>query len=436
MDNTLLEQAKEIISKPYYITALAAISGTAITTISSIYHEINESKRIPLAYSEIEQLTNALYNQENTAKEITIFLSNVNDLCMQVFESYNDSFDKTIASNDFAERLKYRYSNINHGSTISDLASTSTSSVEKLKDKLQNQIITRDKLDGSMLELHKSWDESHDDVYHTEIYYTTSRDSKGNVTTQMHTRQVYDYTWHEYTYNKEAGNRADNMLIEMFNTIPKLDSPGQYLTITKISDSEKESALKSRARKKLPEEELNKLPGMWHDGTLHDEHLEEIVEEYSALNMHSKQWHKVKDNAKEHYRYKTYSSSDSGPEEYQVATNALDTASSIYNKINGFIEDINTVSVAVPKLISDIQKYLNVADYVKYNPNEKLTNKDKKLLEKKIINNTKELYSNIFEEGIDTDRFKGWRIALFSSIGLAAGAGIGQLIEYLNHNTM
>ncbi|MGV8086964.1 MAG: hypothetical protein ACP5N1_05005 [Candidatus Woesearchaeota archaeon] len=436
MDNNLIDQITTIISQPYVPTIIAATVGMGAGLASSINHELRESKRIPLAYSEIEELTNSLRSQEDAAKEVTLFLASANDLCMQIFESYNNSFENNALSQDFIHEIASRYSMKNHGSNISDLLSLSYLSAERLNDKLVDQRLIKDKLQTIISDLDKSWDESHDDVYHTEIYYTTemTTDSKGNTSSHqvMHTRQVYDYTDHEYFFDKNAAINADDKLASMFESLSKLTSPGNYSPVKTISSSGKESALSSRAVSELSDEKLNQLPRMWLDGTSTDEHLEEIVSEYDQLNTDSKILCGAKETAKKHYAYRTYSSSDSGPEEYQLAMNVLNIASCIYQKIEGITQDIDNTLIQVPKLKSNIEKCIDMTKLSNYESDSKSVKKKSAALKKSIMADTKELYSIIFDDGIDTDRFKEWRIAVVTVASTALGAGIGQLIEYLD----
>lgn len=87
---------------------------------------------------------------------------------------------------------------------LKDLLAQVPSYVPQINKKLEKYTLINKNLNVSNDNMGKAWDDSHTDNYHTETRERLVRDSKGNMTTETYTVQVYDNTTHDYEYNKAS----------------------------------------------------------------------------------------------------------------------------------------------------------------------------------------------------------------------------------------
>ncbi|MFH1637286.1 MAG: hypothetical protein ABIB71_02570 [Candidatus Woesearchaeota archaeon] len=427
---TIIETIKEMPQiAPYALSAL----GAGIALYSSIRHEMKKTRRIPLAYSEIRQIELEARERGEKLGDITKFLTSTNDLCMQVFDAYNESYTGKFAMSPrgLGSSLAQKYSRSTQGSTLKELLSNSVTNAKQLKKNLSIHIKVLKELNKISSSLNSAWSESHVDHYRTEVYMAveTYTDAKGNshVKVVPRTRQVYDHTEHTYQYDKSSGIEAANNLKDMFKQIPKLSPIEKIATAGKVSLEGKEAARKSRGENsKLSEEDFLRISNMWCNGTRHDDNLELVVGEYSGLENEAAAWDTAKDTAQAYYHYITHSTTDSGPRQYRVAKQTLHTAQSIAGRIGGTVNAINLVMGKVPELETSLEDYLRLTlERIK-------DKKEEKRLKENIMEETKGMYSSIFSEGIDMDRFKEWKVALWTAAGAGSGLGLGYLVDYLS----
>jgi hypothetical protein len=115
--------------------------------------------------------------------------------------------------------------------------------------------------------------------------------------------------------------------------------------------------------------------------------------------------------------YRTYSRSDSGPAEFQVAERALDHANRTYAAATGITGGIRFTSQNVPRLEYTIRAYVDVALGRKAG--------DADQLRKDVMSQSREIYRRNFSKGFDVQPFKWGEIVLFTFLGLLGGGALG-----------
>ncbi|MFH1174154.1 MAG: hypothetical protein V1725_03420 [archaeon] len=420
-----ISQIIEVIKHPgiaHLQTYILAGIGMVISATGSILHEREQAKTIPLAYAEIETIQKQLHEE----KPLTQMLACTNDFCMNIFEAYNASHNKTqFLQNGFGESLRERTSDYQGQLGIRTLATEAVRYAKEVKEKLTTHIAAIKMLEEAISNFDDAWDESHIDHYRTEIYWDTEvyTDSQGHTQTRqvMRTRQVYDHTTHTYEYNPDAGIRAATSMHELLTNIPKLNPFETIETAASMSEHGRIAASRSRKKALLLPEECEHISTLWKEGTAHDDHLDAVVGSYATLPDLTAVWDEEEVNAKPHYCYDTYSSYDDGPEPYRAAKHVQATAEDITEKIGSLLSDIELITNRIPKLQENIEKYVLMIQQPK----------ELKKLRKEIMHDAKDVYTTVFSQGIDVDRFKEWHVGLWTLLGTTAGAGLGVLGEYL-----
>ena len=125
-----------------------------------------------------------------------------------------------------------------------------------------------------------------------------------------------------------------------------------------------------------------------------------------------------KKNSKNH-SYITYSHSDSGPKEFQIAEITLDHGKKIYVSIDEIINGIDYVQKNAPVLDSKVREFISVELDKKPGNARKLS--------KEIRSMAKDFYILNFKKGFDVKGYRGEMIVLMGLLGAIAGglAGFG-----------
>lgn len=424
------ETAKYTLQNTAIEIALLAILGTVIGTYNQVRSELRRSEKIPLAFSEIGAIERAALRDNTEVGPVTLYELKVNDMCMKIFEAYNEAQYPFIPGKNYeifawniynCMDLKniYRYN-------LNDLLTQVPKYIPEINKKLETYKLISNNLNIANFNMDKAWEDSHYDNYHTEVYFTT--DSKGNST--MHTRQVYDNTTHTYDYNKQYGDAGAKDLTKLFTIIPTVKL-NEAIIKTKQTNADGEyAAEKSRGiqwKNRLTQEQLLTVANTWYTGSTILKNIRTAETLYPQLHASSLQWNTTKNTAHDD-NYTTYSHSDAGPKEFQVAEHTLDLGVEINNNLKEMQKVINTTQVKVPLLEGKIKKFIEVW-YVKYSSSEK----EAKQLGDEILELTKEIYKLNFKEWVDVDRFRRGMIFLFALIGGIIGAGAGRGLDYLDN---
>jgi hypothetical protein len=401
--------------------------GAGVLTLGMIfgaasYHDnLEKEGHIPLAFSEIERTKQSFEKEGHRVPPLTVFYSSVNDVSMKVFESNNIALETGRDHSIFAGELKTRVNRAlrvhrlitEHAAEIDDDAKAALQSLHKIGD----AGLPLAELSEA---LSRVWSASHKDEYHTELYPVTSCDAKNNCTVSMHTRQVYDYTIHTYTYDPAQGERADNLLKAFVLNYPdmKLDEILHLATevgnpnLFAIKKSMKE-ALKGNA---LPPAQALTYANTWATGSNLSKYYPDVTSGHASLQKSSPAWSTAKTTARS-TRYTTYSSSDAGPREYQVIQQALKAAGDMNQASQKILGGIHLAPQAVHQMEGKIREFIDVIE------GEGKGDADK--LRKEILQLARDNYNRNIENGFDVQPFKWKHVLLFTLLGMALGGGLG-----------
>lgn len=413
---------------PVEVFVCAAL-GAALMGYGFHKMEENRARKIPLGFSEISQLEVDLRNGGREVGEVTRYLTSVNDSVMKIFECWNES--NRIAGDDntrrFASELRkvidpdYRVHHYNLNDFLTALPGQSNAVLRKLnylKDAETRAAYVNSQFLGS-------WNDSHDDEYHTEIYWETetSTDSDGNTTTDlvMKTRQVYDYTDHSYQYNRAEGEEASRSVDELLNIHSSLGINEELRTASKINQGGEKAARESRAKKeqeRLTSQDLKAIADNWYNGSTLRARLPAASEALGRLRNDAYQWRGAKNTARS-TSYRTYSHLDSGPVEFRIAESAVKSSHDLSSSLDNILEGVEYVNSTVPELDAKIRNFICIT----LNKEEGNTAK----LKTEIMDTAKKWYNLNFEKGFDVNRYRSGIVALGVFLGLVAGgaAGVG-----------
>jgi len=407
--------------------AIGAGIGLLIALPISIRYENMKGKMIPLAFSEISQIEREADKQKTEVGPLTRYYSSTNDLTMKVFESWNHANQFSLLGSNthsFARELENRVDptmRIHHyeiGDFTKALPEQADAALNQLKDFLD--VLGKIKQVNNNFEA--AWSDSHVDIGHFDPH--TYTDSDGNTHTDM--IYVYDYTIHSYSYDKKSGEAASISLDDLLAKHPRLELKEKFM-VSPVTNADNEYAIEKSMEKKLKgkrlgPEELVRYAGTWAHGSTLNTNIPRITEMMYALNSDSPLWNRVKTRAHS-TSYITFSQSDSGPIEFQVAEQALDDGLTLDRNISQIKEGIDFVKAFAPNLHQKIVEYVDVTLNGKKG--------DSGSLKRQILSGAQKAYAKNFKGGLDVHPSKWYMVILWSLAGAAAGAGIGFGADWL-----
>lgn len=412
------EKTKRVLKDTSLEVYICAALGLAVATGISYKIESNREKTVPLAYSEMKQT-------ENT-NPVTKYLANTNDISMKIFECWNNSHKGVNDVEAFAEELENvigsNYSYTEFSELLRSMNRQSEAALEELKDftNITNKLIyVNQKFDAA-------WEDRHDDNYRTEVYTETETytDAEGHtqVQTVVKTRQVYEDTDHYYDYYQQEGEEASRSLDELIKEQPTLKKI-EVKKILEVSPEGKEVIKKSRKKgNELTEEQILEIANKWNTGSTLIVNLPTIYENWDFLKTDANNW-RIAKNTAESISYTTYSSSDPGPEEFQIAEITLSHGRDAFLYTKEFLRGIEYTQQNIPLLEDYIRDYVSLVHEGKHG--------EAKKIRKEIMYTAKELYTANFKNGIDVHPFRAYMILLSGFLGLGLGIGAGFGIDKL-----
>jgi hypothetical protein len=366
---------------------------------------------------------------------LTMFYAGTNDMIMKVFECSNTAYARTFIgkkTHTFASELDMRMDptlKVHYYEIPQFLQMLPALASKSLNESLKNFVNAYNKIREVNQYLIATWDEQHNDVYHTEVYFTTETytDADGNMHTEqvMHTRQVYDYTIHTYTYHPNEGEKSSELLELFAAAYPELELE-EKLLIPSQTGAENEYAIEKSREKELKQRlhpnQLLIMAQTWATGSTLMINMPGIINMIIGLNHDAPEFKNAKLTAHSE-RYKTYSSSDSGPIEFQVAKRTLEHGKNLEKLIGEIIDGILVVKNKTPDLGNEIKTLIKIEmDGIKGNAEKHKRN---------ILSISREIYDTNFKNGFNVHPSRWWLTVFWSLFGTALGLGIGVGLDAL-----
>jgi hypothetical protein len=437
-----------------------AVAGMILAGANSYHHESIQNRCLRLSFSETEQIEMDAERLGIDVPHVTDFLAKANDFYMKIFEAYNNSWDYAFFGDNTGhfgkeldyhtdmtfKRFKYEFPQLNK--LVPALADSVIGDFSYIKN-------LRDRTEPTVKVLDDTWDDYHNDSYHTEVYYTeeTHTDSNGNTytTTEMHTRQVYDYTDNTYKYYSLAGEHASLMLNAIEKDFPKIQTEGLIMPASKTHAENEEAIYRSRRlfefAKRMPtEKEYLELANSWLFKSRLTNDLNIIEGLRSNLEIEGNTW-AIQKNTAHSYSQRTYDHSYAESDEFLTCENAIGTGNHLVHSIDDMMAIIESAKTRIPELTNMINTYIKatgayipgVSASVKHAVNKSYkvpeTNKQIQRLGRQIMREAKEGYEELFPNGTPLERAKYWHVPLFALLGLAIGSAIGFGWNYLGDTT-
>lgn len=403
----LLDSAWQFMASPEGISVGAGLGVAALAGMLTNYFQQREANVFPVLFASKREL-----EREN---EGTDFYAAVNDLTMGVTELWNRS----------REQKNYR-------SFVQDMRNASSHSLVRLVSDVQRSGATLlaslhqySSLEGDAGETSEafdaSWDYYYNDVYRTETYLDTETDSKGNTRTVMKTRQVYDHTDHEWTFQRGNAENAQRMLeslLERFRPEGLYDPELASLRVDQ-NFSDKEAIKKTILEddeKDVTDEEAKGYANQWLEHARLSPLPQHVKGTLAELARTSPDAFETISASQDNYHETTYSQGPTtGPDGYEASRRLEGTCGNIADEISGVLSSINT-SIGCANSLKEILDST-------YNYQAKL---NPKRMAHKALDYAVESYLAAFpDSGIDVDQRvqAGVTMGLALIAGLAAGVG-------------
>lgn len=419
-------RAKRLVLETPIEVAIGALLASSTAGIIGFQHESAKQGQIPLAFSEIGQTE--LYVGVIGGRPVpplTRYYASLNDTLMQVFEANNIAFNMFgPAHAQFARELEYKTDRAFRVHTqISEYAARMPTLAANARASIAPMTKAARDLQPSITALDKAWDADHDDVYRTEIYTENECSGTGkdrSCTLVTKTRQVYDHTVHTYTYRRDHGLRAVDLLRDFMQKHPGLDID-EKLILTGQTNAENEWAM-SESRRRMPDykpltqADYLQLANTWATGSTYVTLTPGIWDAHTKLGRLAPQWAQAAPAARS-AKYTTYSSSDAGPKEYRIAEAALAYAVKISTDVNRIDSGMAQAQSGIPALHKKILEYIGVT------LDRKPGNAGK--LKREIMEDARALYAANYAGGFDMQPAKWGAVVLWAALGLLAGGLVG-----------
>jgi len=417
------------------IVVITTIVCALVATFFSAKNEIERGKHIPLAFSEIHSIQQICESKGIPVPTLTMLYAGTNDMVMKIFECSNTAYARALfrkSTHVFASELSMRVdpSLKVHYYELPQFFETLPALVDKaFGENLENFVGAYRKILNLNHYLSATWDDDHDDQYHTEIYYTTEifTDSDGNMHTQlvMHTRSVYDYTIHTYVYHPDKGETSSRLLEEFSAAYPNLELK-EKLLIPSQTGAENEYAIeKSREKElnqRLDQKQLIAFARNWATGSTLILNAPDILNTGKRLNESALAWKTAKQTA-HNEKYQTYSSSDLGPREFQIIENALKRGEALGKLIGEIVNGLLVVKTKIPQLDKEIRALVGI----EMDKKEGKANKHKR----NILSISRQIYDANFKSGFSVQTSRWWLVFLWFFFGGGVGAGLSFGLDVL-----
>ncbi len=412
---------KLLFETPAEILIGVALLGT-VFGIAGYRNRAARAGEIPIAFSEVEQITKDFNSQSKPVPPLTKFYAVNNDVAMKVFESNNIALAMGKTNLLFATELRTRIdAAFKVHPLISTYAQEMPDDAQQAMNSLNKLTIAANELPGIDAAFNKVWTEHHHDVTHIRHWTSRSCDSKGkNCHTVDHYTTVYDYTIHTYNYHPDAARRAAALLDDFVARNPDL-TIGEKLCITHETHADNEEAIAKSMKRELKgktptADQYLSYTNTWARGSNFAKYAPGAAANYAALKSIAADWNNAMHTAHSE-QYRTFSHSDSGPREYQVSDAEQSRGQGIVDASHHVVDGIRFSAGAVPALDAKIRQYVGVV--LEHQPG------DADQLRSDIMKMSREIYQKNYENGFDVQPFKWLDVILITMLGMAIGGGIG-----------
>ncbi len=423
------QKIKDLFINTKIELVLFSLIGFLLVFLISYINEYDNSKSIPIAFSEMEKIEDKCKRDSIKVPVMTRYLNSVFDQSNKVFECYNQSQNLLLLGDNtksFATELEYRmnktlnvhrYEIIDLNEIIQDYSDSLKNYFKKYYEVVNISRYIRDLAD-------RTWNYTTYDHYHTETYTTTSTDSKGNTHIEYHTREVYDYTTHYFTYYSVYGTQLDNDNIKYVNNYNNFFYDENLIISNKLGADNEYAMQKSREGKidsSLTEDQMIFLSQGWARNSFYIILNNRLHLSWEYYKNFYKNWTDEKFTAKSS-TFITYSRHDAGSKEYQTVEKIRNINYNIASIAYDIISIIEQTKINSIKLDNLIRQYIDVT----------LNNKegDSNELKNNILELNRQIYETNFPNQNKINLFSWWIVIVWSLLGGLIGLGIGFAVDY------
>jgi len=404
----------------YFMAGLTAATAGFFSHI----HELQRAQSRPLAFSELSQM---VYDAEKSGDKLSddsYFYAASNDWYMKNAEAYNHSFASGIdQAESFQHELTNKWFGDGHKYSTPKLAEEVSRHIGPIIKRYKSFLGAQSTVESLEEVASESWYYHTIDHYHTETHTETVSDGDGKSHTETTTEEVYDNTTHYFDYHPQEGKLAVDLSHKVLLEVP-MDVDPIKLTKAKMTNADGEDAA-YRSRKSLGEDvkklDYLMISGIWEKAAVTKSLIPQIINQRNNnLPAAMLRWQQYEPNAHSD-SYTTSWRVDSGPDDYRAAKELQRTISSFSHDL----AHLRKVVIDTPLALQRTTEMIN--DFVHAQKSDKNFHK----LSEKILDNSSEIYSILFPEGVDTQTYRLTMVALWTLAGLATGAGIGATCDYL-----
>lgn len=390
------------------------------------HHENVQSRTYALSFSEVEEIEQRADAGDYKMNSLNHYLPLAYDGIMKVLECSNVAVKRSTIIQDYDDMFasemdmrldpslkvyKYDLSNLlGEKGFLQKWAD-----VEKNPDLKQLNLVLASAQKSSS-SLSPVWDVNHEDVYHTEIYYTTETDAQGRSHTEMHTREVYDYTIHTYTYHPEKNPSA----LSVCNDLTKAEFPDDLLKFysAKVTHAENEYAMDTSHRRKDMDARLkNNQLLMSSSNWLYSSSVPGDVRTAKGMLCGNippalRGWESMCKKATSHqYQNTNREGEEPGPEDYQVFASLQDDVQSLCHHVGKVFDVVSYTRSRLEQIGADAKELVKVKkDFAPGSASK---------LRKRIIQNALDAYRVGFENAPTPSYYRVWFVVMWSAIGVA-----------------
>jgi len=418
--------------------------------------QCNQSKIIPLGFSEIAQIEMQAEQQNKEVEPKTRYLTAVNDIPMKVFECSNDSYrtlpriswyDESIVGGDeihrFAYELRERQDKEKREKTyekqylkLSDYFGVFPQIVKQVKQDLNDFLIFRMSIDDVDNKFDKTWNYWRDDfkktVYYDDTEYYTDSDGNRRSRTVRKSKRVYDYSHHHYKYHKDYGEAAHYTLEDTIDRFHNINMGERIMLATEFNTEGSQAAIDSRPDRsieskegELTDGELLRIANMWYYGSTITDNIPVALARWSSLKQLAPRWANAKDNVEQRWHdgdyEKVHRRWHDGPEEYRLVQQIRQDTQKISPLLVEVFASIDYAHQNIPILEQRINQLIDIEFFEGEG--------DRKKIYKEVLSLSRNIYRKNFKKGFDVDPFDVLPILFCFLLGAAGGALFGKGID-------